>query len=102
MHRIKKMQVELLRPGVRGLLALANANNGDNAGSFALNANNAPSNANVNYGAFLNSRNTLRRYEVSLPDWGNINKMMTSLQMLAYSSVFDRRNKIQLTPQDPD
>ena len=54
MHRIKKMQVELLRPGVRGLLALANANNGDNAGSFALNANNAPSNANVNYGAALN------------------------------------------------
>ena len=50
------MQVELLRPGVRGLLALANADNGDNAGSFALNANNAPSNANVNYGAFLNSR----------------------------------------------
>jgi len=40
--------------GVRGLGALAKADNGLNAGSWCLNANNAPSNANGNWGAFLN------------------------------------------------
>ena len=39
--------------GVRGLLALAGADNGGDAGSFALNANFAPSLASVNCGAFL-------------------------------------------------
>nr|DAW37424.1 MAG TPA: hypothetical protein [Caudoviricetes sp.] len=38
---------------MRGLAAFANANNGGNAGYCALNANNAPSNSNANYGAFL-------------------------------------------------
>lgn len=49
-----RRQVELLVPGLRALAALSNANNGAEAGSGALNGNNAPSNANVNYGAFLN------------------------------------------------
>ena len=49
-----RRQVEPLVPGLRALAALSNANNGAEAGSCALNGNNAPSNANVNYGAFLN------------------------------------------------
>lgn len=44
----------LYASGLRGLHALGNANNGANAGSCCLNANNAPSNANVNIGAALN------------------------------------------------
>jgi hypothetical protein len=40
--------------GLRGAKLLGNANNGDNAGSLYLNGNNAPSDANANWGAFLN------------------------------------------------
>ncbi len=39
--------------GLRGAKLLGNANNADNAGSLYLNGNNAPSNANANWGAFL-------------------------------------------------
>ena len=39
---------------VRGLQVGGNANNGSNAGLAYLNANNAPSNANANYGSRLN------------------------------------------------
>ena len=41
--------------GLRGLLALGNADNGGNAGVGCLNGNNAPSNARTNIGAFLNN-----------------------------------------------
>lgn len=41
-------------PGLRALAALSNAANGLQAGVSALNGNNAPSAANVNYGASLN------------------------------------------------
>ena len=44
--------------GLRGALLLGNANNGDNAGSLYLNGNNAVSNANANWGAFLNKTKT--------------------------------------------
>ena len=40
--------------GLRGAKLLGNANNGDNAGSVYLNGNNAVSDANANWGAFLN------------------------------------------------
>jgi hypothetical protein len=43
-----------LTRGLRGAYRLGNANNGDNAGSVYLNGNNAPSNANANYGVALN------------------------------------------------
>nr|DAQ70411.1 MAG TPA: hypothetical protein [Caudoviricetes sp.] len=49
------MQVELLSSGLRGLIALGNADNGGNAGVGCLNGNNAPSNARTNIGAFLNN-----------------------------------------------
>ena len=40
--------------GLRGALLLGNANNGANAGSLYLNGNNGVSDANANWGAFLN------------------------------------------------
>lgn len=40
--------------GLRGAKLLGNANNADNAGSLYLNGNNAVSDANANWGAFLN------------------------------------------------
>jgi hypothetical protein len=43
-----------LTRGLRGAYRLGNANNGDNAGSVYLNGNNAPSDANANYGVALN------------------------------------------------
>lgn len=42
--------------GVRAVARGANANNGGNAGSFAVNVNNALSNANANYGSPLNNK----------------------------------------------
>ncbi len=40
--------------GLRGAKLLGNANNDANAGSVYLNGNNAVSDANANWGAFLN------------------------------------------------
>ncbi len=40
--------------GLRGAKLLGNANNAGNAGSLYVNGNNAVSNANANWGAFLN------------------------------------------------
>ena len=50
--------------GFRAVLGSGNANNGDNAGLAYFNGNNAPSNANANYGVALNRSFTKR---VSLP-----------------------------------
>lgn len=49
-----------LSRGLRGVYRLGNANNGDNAGSCYLNGNNAPSNANANYGVVLNRFQQMR------------------------------------------
>ena len=46
---------------MRGAKLLGNANNGDNAGSLYLNGNNAVSDANANWGAFLNDTYTKQR-----------------------------------------
>jgi hypothetical protein len=64
-------RVESLAPGLRALAALSNANNGSEAGPCALTGNNAPSNANDNYGAFLNY---LHEIGMSLPKWGKISE----------------------------
>ena len=63
--------------GLRGAKLLGNANNGDNAGSVYLNGNNAPSDANANWGAFLNE--TYKDKGVSLTQWSNIAEMAASL-----------------------
>ena len=47
------MQVEPSN-GLRGVILLGNANNGDNAGSLYVNGNNALGDYNANWGAFLN------------------------------------------------
>ena len=65
-----------LTRGLRGAYRLGNANNGDNAGSVYLNGNNAPSNANANYGVVLNRSFTKR---VSLPYRENIAEMTARL-----------------------
>lgn len=64
---------------MRGAKLLGNANNGDNAGSVYLNGNNAPSDANANWGAFLND--TCKKYDkgVSLTHWSKIAEMAASL-----------------------
>ena len=49
-----------LTRGLRGAYRLGNANNDDNAGSVYLNGNNAPSNANANYGVALKQIKTPR------------------------------------------
>jgi hypothetical protein len=64
-------RVESLAPGLRALTALDNANDGAEAGPCALTGNNVPSNANENYGAFLNY---MHEIGMSLPQWGNISK----------------------------
>lgn len=55
--------------GLRAPSGGGNANNGGNAGSCALNGNNGPSNANGNWGAFLNFSNG-----VSLSERRNISR----------------------------
>ena len=65
-----------LTRGLRGAYRLGNANNGDNAGSVYLNGNNAPSDANANYGVVLNRSFTKR---VSLPYRENIAEMTARL-----------------------
>ena len=64
---------------MRGAKLLGNANNGDNAGSVYLNGDNAPSDANANWGAFLND--TCKKYDkgVSLTHWSKIAEMAASL-----------------------
>lgn len=66
--------------GLRGAKLLGNANNGDNAGSLYLNGNNDVSNANANWGAFLNE--TYNYKGVSLTQWSNIAEMAASLVTL--------------------
>ncbi|UKK48779.1 hypothetical protein L6475_02060 [Prevotella sp. E9-3] len=55
MHSLSKAKAgRTLKRGLRGAKLLGNANNADNAGSLYLNGNNAPSDANANWAAFLN------------------------------------------------
>lgn len=49
----KRKSVETPKRGLRGVVLLGNALNADNAGSVYLNGNNAPSDANANWAAFL-------------------------------------------------
>ena len=49
--------------GLRGAKLLGNANNASNAGSLYLNGNNAVSDANANWGAFLNDTYKMKESE---------------------------------------
>ena len=57
--------------GLRGASRFGGAVSGDNAGSVYLNGNNAPTNANANYGVVLNRSFFIGR---NLASWPNISK----------------------------